>query len=118
MKAGDRALALKKLSEGDLWRALAKEARLTAGQYLPKITEKAMTDAHREAISKGRLKGRGRSNPNLVAAREIGLNTVVDLAKALDNMNPSLLSRVLSGDKQMPPLRARKFKELTGKDWV
>lgn len=112
VEAGDRALALKKLSEGDLWRALAKEARLTKGKSLPKLKVPAMTDAHREAISKAKAGG-----PNMKAARKAGYKTMAELAAAL-GISGTFLSLILKGEKAMPDIRKPDFKRLTGKDWV
>jgi hypothetical protein len=50
------------------------------------------------------------------AAAKAGLTTLTDVAKAL-GVGKAFLSRVLSGDKKLPPTRAAKFHQLTGYRW-
>lgn len=116
VRAGDRKKAAVAFRMAEHLRATAVElehggppAALTRGPQRAKVNSDPMTSAQRAAISATMSD----NTPAMEAARKAGLPSIRAVADALD-VDPTFLSRVLSGRKKMPPARAAKFEKLTG----
>lgn len=86
---------------------------LTAKHAQPSVKQTTMDAAQRQAISAKLM----RKDPNIAAARRVGVVSLRQLAKRL-GVTASFLSQVRSGTRPMPDALAAKFKTLTGQNWL
>jgi hypothetical protein len=111
---GDQAMAVYLIRVGETLRQWSAGKALTGVNSNRKV-KMDMEASHRQKLADARTGGK-KPHPNLAAARKAKLATMADLAAAL-GYSRAMLSRIMSGDRTMPPEKAALFKRLTGEDW-